>query len=531
VAAATLGGLAFVAILGLILHGTADSTRTSVHFVQHSIAQPLAHLDASLQANLAGEALLHQAAATVGEERNTLLSASIGAFEEATAAWSSYSSHPLGLDGEAELAARYERHYAATKSMSAEVLVPIVQSTEPGVIPAEQIVAAQRNQADLAALIDLYEARREVALRQLDRHTARTLDLLEVAAPVAMGLVLLCGALGLRTARRVVIDRRGRSEQAAFSEFEARLARALEFAKDDEAAFAVAARAASETLPDASVSVLLADARDALTAGVGVPRCGVDRVDACAAMATGSPRQFVDSGALDACPALASAEPGCSVTCMPVSVAGGSAALLQLAAPVGAPPEQSPGPQAIVRLVGDRVTMLRAFARSQMEASSDPLTGLLNRRSLEDAFNRLPVDEPYVVVFADLDHFKLLNDLHGHEAGDAALRAFGHLLAESVRPGDLTCRWGGEEFIVILPGCDEGQALDAMQRLRTELVQALANGSHPAVTFSCGVAEGRPGETMDAAIARADDALHSAKEGGRDQSVAWSTIAGPTARV
>src|SRR5690606_33324537 len=104
-------------------------------------------------------------------------------------------------------------------------------------------------------------------------------------------------------------------------------------------------------------------------------------------------------------------------------------------------PESPPHPEALTSMqlvgqrAGERIGLLRAFSQSQIQASHDPLTGLLNRRSLHDRAAGLPPDAfPAAVVFADLDHFKQLNDVYGHDVGDRALRMFAHVLGTNVRP-------------------------------------------------------------------------------------------------
>ena len=146
------------------------------------------------------------------------------------------------------------------------------------------------------------------------------------------------------------------------------------------------------------------------------------------------------------------------------------------------------GLELVARQTGERVGVLRAFAQSQTQAHTDPLTGLMNRRSLENAVNEL-VEQgtPYVVAFADLDHFKMLNDVHGHETGDRALRLFSRLLRDSVRPGDLPARFGGEEFVVVLPACAMSDAVAVIERVRDRLRRATAEGTVPAFTASYGL--------------------------------------------
>ena len=128
----------------------------------------------------------------------------------------------------------------------------------------------------------------------------------------------------------------------------------------------------------------------------------------------------------------------------------------------------------------ERIAMIRAFATSEMQAHTDPLTGLLNRRSLENGVRDLRANGvPYAVAYGDLDNFKVLNDTHGHDAGDQALRLFARILGESLRPKDLAARYGGEEFVVVLPNCNTDTAMSILERVRESLALALNAGTFP----------------------------------------------------
>ena len=114
---------------------------------------------------------------------------------------------------------------------------------------------------------------------------------------------------------------------------------------------------------------------------------------------------------------------------------------------------------------------------------------MLNRRSLENAVRDLRNDGvPYALAYGDLDHFKILNDTHGHEAGDQALRLFATVLGESLRPIDIAARYGGEEFVIVLPDCDTAEATSILERVRESLALTLSAGRVPAFTVTFGVA-------------------------------------------
>lgn len=167
----------------------------------------------------------------------------------------------------------------------------------------------------------------------------------------------------------------------------------------------------------------------------------------------------------------------------------------------------------------------RLNARLQEMATQDALTGLFNRRYLEDAFERELIRAerhhcPVGVIMGDLDHFKAVNDTYGHQAGDSVLREFGRLLRLHARGSDICCRYGGEEFLLILPGMAEDKACERAEELRAAVAATpvTAGASTIRVTASFGVASfPRHGRTRDELMAAADNALYAAKESGRNR--------------
>jgi diguanylate cyclase (GGDEF)-like protein len=158
-------------------------------------------------------------------------------------------------------------------------------------------------------------------------------------------------------------------------------------------------------------------------------------------------------------------------------------------------------------------------------ATIDGLTGLRNRRWLDDTFPRqleraARLNQPAAVLVIDVDHFKTLNDRHGHLTGDAVLCRVSQLLTRHLRPADLVARYGGEEFAVMLPDTDIATARLIADRLR-ETIASDASGpssSLPAVTVSVGLAANQPGDTVTALLRRADEALYRAKRDGRNRT-------------
>ena len=254
-------------------------------------------------------------------------------------------------------------------------------------------------------------------------------------------------------------------------------------------------------------------------------RCGCDVVSPidCPATRRGHTLVFPSSHALNACPHLAGRPSGeLSAACVPVSITGRSSGVVHAIGPDGTPPNQNDVSylEMTTRHASERIAMLRAFAKSETQARTDPLTGLWNRRSLENRVRELARDAtPYALAYGDLDHFKILNDTHGHEAGDQALRLFARVLRDSVRPGDITARYGGEEFVVVFPDCPIGTATKVLERLREQLALTLTSGRVPAFTVSFGLASSSDAATFDEVVAIADRALLTAKADGRNRTV------------
>jgi diguanylate cyclase (GGDEF)-like protein len=159
-------------------------------------------------------------------------------------------------------------------------------------------------------------------------------------------------------------------------------------------------------------------------------------------------------------------------------------------------------------------------------ASRDPLSGLLNRRGFHERADALLAlvarrDAPVAVAVIDLDDFRRLNDLGGHALGDRAIALVGSTLAAASRAEDAVARFGGEEFVVLMPMTDPEGALRTVDRLRSAIASALATSAPDGVvvTASAGLAVARGATTFDALYRRADEALYRAKAAGKDRAV------------
>jgi diguanylate cyclase len=175
------------------------------------------------------------------------------------------------------------------------------------------------------------------------------------------------------------------------------------------------------------------------------------------------------------------------------------------------------------------VTAVRRLERAFSEAASglDPLTGLRTRQGLQEDFNRevnrfKNAGTPFVVAMVDIDHFKNINDTHGHETGDRVLVSTVNALLRHIRTYDDAYRMGGEEFMVLLKGLDVSTAAPVLERLRaaiSRLEMKTPNGQPLGVTASFGYTGFKEGATLDQIVAEADQALYKAKREGRNRIV------------
>ncbi|MFP5321023.1 MAG: diguanylate cyclase [Acidimicrobiia bacterium] len=314
--------------------------------------------------------------------------------------------------------------------------------------------------------------------------------------------------------------------EAARHRFRAELDEGLRMCDTEPALVELVGRAFDRLDPTGSVELLLADSskahlRVAVESSVGGPGCGVTTPWDCPAVRRGHTRQFPTSGALDACPHLRDrAEGELSATCIPLTVLG---------SPVGVVHRTDDDRKVLPELlldefetladvVGSRLSVLRAMATNERQASTDPLTGVRNRRSAADELNGLAhAGERYAVAFADLDHFKDLNDTFGHEVGDRALRLFTRVVQGTIRDHDLVGRWGGEEFVVVFPGADRAVAAAACERIREALQAEQQDASVPPFSASFGVADSTQAPSADELLELADQAMFLAKAAGRDR--------------
>jgi diguanylate cyclase (GGDEF)-like protein/PAS domain S-box-containing protein len=341
---------------------------------------------------------------------------------------------------------------------------------------------------------------------------------------------------GDRQLRGVVISARDVTERVRLEEelmrqtqrdaFGAKVVEALEMADDEHTALDVVERAMVEIAPDSPMELLLSDSSRAhlqpavASSTSGAPGCPVQSPFACVAVRRGQAVQFDSSEALNACPKLRNRVGGpCSATCVPVSFMGRALGVLHATGPEGAPGtvERLGQLTTLATQAGARIGTVRAFEKTQLQAATDGLTGLINRRTLENAVREmLSRGQLVALAMSDLDHFKAINDRYGHEAGDRALRLFAQVSRDALRDADILGRWGGEEFVIALPGIDRHAAAQVLERVRQQLAQA-HTGAHPRFTASFGVTDSAAGADLERMIQLADAALYQSKHEGRDR--------------
>jgi diguanylate cyclase (GGDEF)-like protein len=318
-------------------------------------------------------------------------------------------------------------------------------------------------------------------------------------------------------------------------EFHAQLHRALEMANVEDGAYTVARRAVSVLAPESTVELLLADSSEAhlkpAMQHAGADRrlgCSVSAPHDCPAIRRGQTAVYSSDRELDACPWLVDRDSEATgAVCIPVSTIGRSIGVLHTVGPAGSLPDRPTvaALEAVAEQVGARIGTIRVMEKTHLQAATDPLTGLLNRRSVENmAKDLLHRGVPFALAMGDLDNFKKLNDTHGHDTGDRALRQFARVLRTVLRSEDLVSRYGGEEFVLVFPGQQAAAAAAALTRVQESLLVAGAAGTTPAFTVTFGVAHSDEAGSLEELVRIADAALFRGKREGRNR-VIWDQSA------
>jgi diguanylate cyclase (GGDEF)-like protein len=253
----------------------------------------------------------------------------------------------------------------------------------------------------------------------------------------------------------------------------------------------------------------------------------------CWALRTGQVRDVDGAGKGALCQHFKSTPSGPYI-CLPLAVHGETTGLLYLNVAAGGLIDEDL--RRLVFLFGDVIKLLLSNLKLRdtlrEEATRDALTGLFNRRYLNEALVRdlhraTRGKVPLCLAMLDIDHFKMFNDENGHEAGDKVLKAIGEVLKNSTRVSDIACRFGGEEFVLILNDVDSSTALPRVEQICQEIKrkQIVFNGKPlAAITVSAGLAEAPAhGAWPEELLRAADKALYAAKSAGRDRVEVFSS--------
>ena len=358
---------------------------------------------------------------------------------------------------------------------------------------------------------------------QRDRDRAQaTASRNAVLVIIALGLVFVLSVYWA-VERPIRGDARRRARLAEFSD-------ALQIARSENEAFDVLRRHIERWLRSARAAVLMRNASaNRLQAMTGLEHVPIlERQlegavpEACLAVRLAKPHQrSPESSGLVECE-LCGALPEHSA-CVPSVVGGEVVGSVLVQMPKEVSPHEMEDLQASVAGAGPVIANLRNLAVAELRAATDVLTGLPNHRSIQDTLTRMVAQagrskSQLTAVLFDLDHFKQVNDIHGHAQGDAVLAAVGSLVTDTLRESDFAGRYGGEEFVLLLPETDREGGVVVAEKLRLAIEGLKVEGFPDTVSASFGIAV-LPGDavTGEQLMRSADRALYAAKNAGRNR--------------
>ncbi len=353
-----------------------------------------------------------------------------------------------------------------------------------------------------------------------------------VPAAIIIALALLFGGIGY-----VLVDRSSRqardrrTRDAAFRDSQDEFVETLQAMRNEVEAHALVKEHLERSLPESEVTVLNRNhSDDRLEPATIVPLQSplAERLldaspDSCVAVRLARQHeQGTGCTPLMHCN-LCGADPQRRTTCTPSLVSGEVIGSVLVDTPAPLDLEAHKRVQESVTQAAPVLANLRNLAVAESRAATDALTGLPNNRAVRDTLKRLSAQaqrdgRPLAAVLMDLDHFKQVNDVFGHAAGDDVLAAVGAVLSSRLRDADFAGRYGGEEFIVLLPGADRAAAVAVAESLRHELERINVAGVTRSITGSFGVAVmPEDGADADQLVRQADHALYAAKSAGRNR--------------
>jgi diguanylate cyclase (GGDEF)-like protein len=352
-----------------------------------------------------------------------------------------------------------------------------------------------------------------------------------ISVATIIGLGILFGGVGyFAIERQAAFQRRRRARAQAYRMSQAEFSKTMQIMRDEEEAYALVKQHLERSIPKAGVVVLSRNnSANRLTAATPLP----EQSPLAAALVDAEPESCLSvrlareyrrgTGAdplltCDICGVAAG-----EITCVPSLVSGEviGAVLIQHAEPLR--PDQRDSVSDSVAQAAPVLANLRNLAIAEMRAATDSLTGLPNRRACQDTLKRMVAQasrkvSPLSALLLDLDRFKQINDRYGHGAGDDALASVGEVLAGCVRTSDFAGRYGGEEFLILLPDTDSEGALDTAEKLRAAIETIDVPQVDRTITASLGVAT-YPTDALDSdtLVRMADRALYAAKGAGRNR--------------
>ena len=439
-----------------------------------------------------------------------------------------------GIEGEpAEVSANIEVARTSLVMWRADVAEPVIEAVRAGDEEALDILAgevAEDHEAVDGAIEGLI-ARVDAERATLNNHTTEMLARTRQITIAAFGGILFAFVLALWMVRRYgrVLERDAR-HAGVLNQF----TEVTSFAADDhEVAASNIIALGRLARPDASVTHILNRSKDravpeAVTGAAPADVLPLHALNRCAGLVRGS--LYVTDDLAD----------DLSVHCPVFPATAGTLACVPLMSgePVGAvhlywnrPNSLALEDRSNIARVAEHAALAignrRLLAALEGQANTDPKTGLANNRAfdkaIEESLAGRAANESLTVLMIDIDHFKALNDRHGHPAGDDALRAFARVLSSCMREGDVAARYGGEEFAVLLPEINAVGGLAIAERIRSRTestIISLAPGLTDRMTISIGLATA-PNQALDrvSLLSIADEALYEAKAGGRNRVV------------
>jgi diguanylate cyclase (GGDEF)-like protein len=352
----------------------------------------------------------------------------------------------------------------------------------------------------------------------------------KVTIGVALVLGLAISAIVIGLAIRIIRTRKESEDlENEYRDFDRRMSRAMQLIESEPEVLELVHNALDQALgSERRAELIMADSSRSKVRRLASSShgeqwrgCQVETPQDCPTMRRNTRMVFPSNRSFEACPHFRHDEnEPCSATCVPVSVMGHTVGVLHSIGPENLLPggHELRRLDAIALKAGDKLGLVRTFTSKDVLANTDTLTGLYNRRALEAQIPEIMEQhKTFSVAYGDLDHFKKLNDAYGHDVGDKAIRLFAEVLRTTLRPADLFARWGGEEFLIVLPSSNMHDSMRVLERLRRRLKEQVASTKLPPFTASFGVSDSSMANDFETIVNRADEALLRAKKNGRDR--------------